>query len=111
MKRILRESLDSVFSRYITMYELNVDNSIDNISFYIEKNNEFFLPDYNDSILNLSCSILNHYGIAAKHPGLPEVDSILSQNFKHVVVILLDGLGMNILENNSYLCAFTMKLH
>jgi len=61
---------------------------------------EISFPDYNDSILNLSCSILNHYGIAAKHPGLPEVDSILSQNFKHVVVILLDGLGMNILEKS-----------
>lgn len=57
-------------------------------------------PDYNDSILNLSCSILKSYGIAPKHPTMSEVDEILSQNFKHVVVILLDGLGMNILENN-----------
>lgn len=57
-------------------------------------------PDYNDSILNLSCSILNHYGIKPAHNTLPAADSILAHNRKHVVVILLDGLGMNVLEEN-----------
>lgn len=57
-------------------------------------------PDYNDSILNLSCSILNHYGIKPLHNTLAAADSILAHNRKHVVVILLDGLGMNILEEN-----------
>jgi len=57
-------------------------------------------PDYEESILNLSCSIQNYYGIQPLHKTLPQVDSILSHNRKHVVVILLDGLGMNILDDN-----------
>lgn len=60
------------------------------------------LPNYKDSILNLSCSIQNHYGITPAHDTLPEADRILDHNPKHVVVILLDGLGMNILESNLY---------
>ena len=56
-------------------------------------------PDYNNSILNLSCSILQHYGITPKHPTLYKIDELLGRNPKHVVLILLDGLGMNILEN------------
>lgn len=61
---------------------------------------EVTLPDYNDSILNLSCSILQHYGIKPNHNTLREADALLSKNFPHVVVILLDGLGMNILERH-----------
>ncbi|MCQ2591388.1 MAG: alkaline phosphatase family protein [Treponema sp.] len=57
-------------------------------------------PDYTDSILNLSCSILRHYGITPNHETLPDADAILAKQFKHVVVILLDGLGMNILEKH-----------
>ena len=57
-------------------------------------------PDYSDCIVNLSCSIQKYYGITPLHNTLPQVDEILSHNKKHVVVILLDGLGMNILDGN-----------
>lgn len=60
----------------------------------------FVLPDYKNSILNLSCSILNHFGVKPEHPTLPEADAVLARNFKHTVVILLDGLGMNILQKH-----------
>ncbi len=63
---------------------------------------EVTLPDYNKSILNLSCSILKHFGIEPEHNTLAEADAVLSKNYKHVVVILLDGLGMNILQNHLY---------
>lgn len=64
------------------------------------KNYEPCFPDYNDSILNLSNSILNYYGVKPYHKTLPAADFLLSKNFPHVVLILLDGLGMNILEQN-----------
>ena len=57
-----------------------------------------FFPDYNNSILNFSCSILKHFKIHTKHNSLPEIDNILTKQFQNVVVILLDGLGINILE-------------
>lgn len=61
---------------------------------------EICWPDYNDSILNFSCSILKHYGIATSYETISSVDEILGRNYKHVVVILLDGLGMNVLEQH-----------
>lgn len=65
-----------------------------------EKNDELCFPDYTDSILNLSNSILNYYGIAPYHETHAGADYLLSKNFPHVVLILLDGLGMNVLERN-----------
>jgi len=61
---------------------------------------QIFFPDYNNSILNFSCSILKHFKIDIKHNSLPEVDNILTKNFQNIVVILLDGLGINILEKH-----------
>lgn len=61
---------------------------------------EICFPDYKDSIVNLSCSIQQYYGITPLHDTLPQIDEILSHNHRHVVVILLDGLGMNILRDN-----------
>lgn len=67
---------------------------------FTEKSEDIVFPDYENSILNLSCSILQHYGVKPLHHTLQEADRILSKNYQHVVVILLDGLGMNILEKN-----------
>lgn len=61
---------------------------------------EIELPDYKNSILNLSCSILEHFGVKPEHDTNPIVNEILYRNYKHVVVILLDGLGLNILEKH-----------
>lgn len=57
-------------------------------------------PDYENSILNLSCSIQQHFGVKPLHPTMPVIDEMLSHNYKHVVVVLLDGLGINILEKH-----------
>ena len=57
-------------------------------------------PDYSECIVNLSNSILKHYGIPTDNASLPVADSILSKNKKHVVVVLLDGLGVNILQEH-----------
>lgn len=62
--------------------------------------NEPTFPDYTDSILNLSCSIQKHFGDEPLHETLPQVDEILSHGHKHVVVILLDGLSMEVLQYN-----------
>lgn len=70
---------------------------------------EVVLPDYEKSILNLSCSILQHFGVKPKHSTLPEVDRLLAKNPKHVVVILLDGLGINVLESTLYFKDFLRR--
>lgn len=61
---------------------------------------EVLRPDYNNCIVNLACSILKEFGAPARHNGLPLMDRVLSHGpFKNVVVILLDGLGVSIMEN------------
>lgn len=66
-------------------------------------------PDYTNSIMNLSCSVLNHFGVPVKHNTLNAADKVLQKNYKHVVVILLDGLGVNILEKHLEPSAFLRK--
>ena len=50
-------------------------------------------PDYDNSVLNLTCSILKHYGADAHHSGLPQIDNILSGTWKNIVYLTLDGMG------------------
>ena len=50
-------------------------------------------PDYNNSIVNLACSVLKHYGAENHHETLTIFDNYLKKNYKNVVVMLLDGLG------------------
>jgi len=66
-------------------------------------------PDYDECIVNLSNSILNHYGVSPEKRTLPQADSILAHNKKHVVVILLDGLGTDVLEKHLYFKDFLRR--
>lgn len=55
-------------------------------------------PDYNNCIVNFSNSLLNYYGLPTMHSTLVSVDKILAKNYRNVVVIVLDGLGMDALN-------------
>ena len=51
-------------------------------------------PDYSNSILNLANSILGYFGAKQYHLGLSDLDALLQEKqFKHVVVLVFDGLG------------------
>lgn len=54
-------------------------------------------PDYRNSILNVSNSILKHYRVKVGYDTLEELDLILEKNYKHVFLVLLDGFGVNFL--------------
>ncbi len=54
--------------------------------------------NYNRSIVNLTASIMSHYGLKPYHSTLKEVDEQLAKDYKHVAIILLDGLGSNLLK-------------
>lgn len=54
--------------------------------------------DYNNSIVNLACSILEYFGAEIEHDTLKEVDELLKYQYKNVVVLLLDGLGIDTLQ-------------
>ena len=57
-------------------------------------------PDYHHSILNVSVSILKSYGGKSEYVSNPLVDHYLKESKKHVVYMLLDGMGVNILEEH-----------
>lgn len=56
------------------------------------------LIDYSNCIVNLACSILKHFGAEYEHSTLKEVDDLLKKDYKNVVVLLLDGIGVDALE-------------
>lgn len=62
---------------------------------------ETMMPDYNNSILNMVTSILNNYGAKNKHDSLPLVDKMLEKNYKNIVLVVLDGMGVNVLKEAS----------
>lgn len=51
------------------------------------------LPDYNRSIMNVTASILKHYGAPTDKSTLPEIDRVLAKGPRNVVLVLVDALG------------------
>ncbi len=58
-------------------------------------------PDYNNCNLNLITSILKHYNVKTNHDSLEIIDEKLKNNYKNVVLIVLDGMGKHILDKVS----------
>lgn len=68
------------------------------------------LNNHNGCITNLACSIQKYFGLANKHQTLNFIDEkLLKHNPQNVVVILLDGMGTNILERTLAKDAFFRK--
>lgn len=51
------------------------------------------LPNYDNSVLSTVASILKCYGADSIYPGVPELDALLTPAPKHVIMLLLDGMG------------------
>ena len=51
----------------------------------------------NNTLVNLSNSILKHFGVEPFHKTIPEVDKLL-KGHKKVVAVLFDGMGQNIVR-------------
>ena len=58
------------------------------------------LPDYENCIANLPNSILKKWGLPQNGASLPLADQYLEQDYKNIVVILLDGMGSCIMDRN-----------
>lgn len=57
----------------------------------------YILPDYANCCVNIMNSVAQHFGLTPSHRTLPVLDKELEKNYKNVVVLLLDGLGQNLL--------------
>ena len=61
---------------------------------------EFQLPNYNNCLVNLSNSILKEFGVTPLAPTLELADKYLQKDYKNVVVLVLDALGISIIEKH-----------
>lgn len=57
-------------------------------------------PDYDNCISNLPNSVMRYFGVKPKGKTLPLLDEYLIKDYKNVIVLLLDGMGMNIIGKN-----------
>ena len=59
-----------------------------------ESDTRVCFPNYDDSILSLSHSILKHYGVSSDYATLSDLDAVLKRGYKNVVVMVFDGMGV-----------------
>ena len=64
-------------------------------------NKSILMPNYNHCILNLITSILKNYEVETKYNTLEKIDKLLEKQYRNVVLVILDGMGENILKNIS----------
>lgn len=62
--------------------------------------NKVCKPDYRKSLVNLSNSILQYFECPTHHSTLPVLDGFLQQNYQTVVLLVLDGMGVDMLKHN-----------
>lgn len=51
-----------------------------------------------NTIANLGCSILRHFGLETVNDTLPAADTWLEKGYRNVVVLLLDAMGLYNME-------------
>ena len=59
-----------------------------------------YFPNYKNSILNVTNSILKYYGAKNWHPTLNILDEYLENDYRNVVLLLIDGLGVDAIEKH-----------
>ena len=57
-------------------------------------------PDYDRSVLSVTASVLEYYGVNTGHKTLPELDKLLKKDYRNVIIMLFDGMGKNTIESN-----------
>lgn len=60
----------------------------------------FILPDYNNCNINISATLAEFLGAPNKNATLPELKKELEKNYKNVVFICLDGMGLYPISKN-----------
>ncbi len=61
---------------------------------------DFIMPDYTRCILNISATLAEFLGAPNKNPTLSVVEKELNKNYKNIVFICFDGLGMEPINRN-----------
>lgn len=62
--------------------------------------NKLVLPNYENSIMNITATILKHYGLETSKKTLPVLEQELSKGYKNVILFLVDALGSEIIKKH-----------
>lgn len=65
-----------------------------------QSNNPITFPDYDNSILSITASIAKYHGIPTPYKSNALLDTELSKGYKNVVLLIVDGLGLNVLTRH-----------
>ena len=57
-------------------------------------------PDYSNCLVNLANSVLKHFGAETTAATLPAADDCLAGNRRNVVLLLLDAMGVSVMEKH-----------
>ncbi len=77
-----------------------VSGMLKNLHYPINENENIVYPNNTNCSINLVNSILKHYTIKHFHSTLEIMDELLANEYKHIFLIILDGLGNKVIENN-----------
>jgi len=56
--------------------------------------------DYDRSIISISSSILKHFNVNNPYKTLPELDEILARDYQNVVLMIIDGMGTELIKRH-----------
>ncbi len=59
---------------------------------------DIVLPDYKNSILSLTGSLMQAIGLPAPHGSLPDLDAAMSRPHRNRILLILDGMGFEFLK-------------
>jgi hypothetical protein len=57
-------------------------------------------PDYERCLINAVSSVMRYYRVPSRYPTLPALDEMLGKYYKNIVLIVLSGLGSDMLQKN-----------
>ncbi|MDC7243041.1 MAG: alkaline phosphatase family protein [Sphaerochaetaceae bacterium] len=67
------------------------------------------LPDYNNSILNITTTILEYYNINTGKSTIKELEEELKKGYRNIVYILIDAMGSEILKKHPKEADYMLK--
>ena len=65
-----------------------------------KQQNNFVFPDFNHSIVNIAATLADFLGHPTGNPILPNLAEKLKTDYKNIVYIVIDAMGLRILEKN-----------
>lgn len=115
MKKISINDLPRLHKNSKIIYNQNgiiklENNSSYQLEDYFISFDKLIMPNYNNSILSIDASISKYYGKEYSYNTFENLDKILeSKEYRHIAIMLLDGLGSYLIESNLEENAFIKK--